>query len=107
MTAPDSVAPGANRSPLEQVPSETTLQRLIDTAERRWRAERFEGDSDVRVITDWIWDFAPHDDEVEATRVLEAANSLVVLRTRSARPLPTLVASCCLAFNHCARHQSP
>src|SRR5258708_3412441 len=66
----------ANWSPLEHAPSDEVLQRLLDSAERRWSSERFGGDSDVRVITDWIWDFAPRDDEVEVVRVIEAANSV-------------------------------
>jgi hypothetical protein len=76
MTAPDSAELGADWSPSEHVPADEVLQRLLDTTERRWSAERFGGDSDVQVITDWLWNDALHTDEVEVVRVIEAANSL-------------------------------
>jgi len=34
-------APGAIWSPLEHLPSDEVLSKLLDTAERRWRADRF------------------------------------------------------------------
>jgi len=83
-------APGANWSPLEHLPSDEVLSKLLDTAERRWRADRFEYDHDVRVVTDWVWSTAPHNDEVAAANVIDAANDLAYAlgRTRPVVPIP-------------------
>jgi hypothetical protein len=45
-----------NCSPLQHVPCDDALQGWLDNAERRWSADRFKDDHDVRVLTDWIWD---------------------------------------------------
>jgi hypothetical protein len=49
---------------------------LLATAERRWRADRFDNDFDVRVLTDWLWDEDAHHDEQAAATVIDAANDL-------------------------------
>jgi hypothetical protein len=101
MTARASAAPRAHWSPLEYVPSETVLQRLIDTAERRWSAERCEYDHDVTTLNDWLWDDAARTDGRRATSMIESANSLayalgrvrpVVLIPHGARPTFSMVA---------------
>lgn len=48
-------APTANWSPLEHMPIDEVLSKLIDTAERRWTAERFARNHDVRALTNWLW----------------------------------------------------
>ena len=65
---PDSrdSAARVNWSPLEHVPSDEVLSKLLDVAERRWTAERFERDQDVRALTDWLWDDGAHTDEGQA-----------------------------------------
>ena len=72
----EGAAPTPNWSPLEHVPSDEVLSKLVDLAERRWRTERFERDHDVRALTDWLWDDEARTDEVKAASAIEAANSL-------------------------------
>ena len=81
-----TAAPTANWSPLEHVPPDEVLSKLIDTAERRWTAERFERDHDVRALTDWLWDDDAHIDEGKAASAIEAPNSLAYALGRS-RPV--------------------
>ncbi len=66
-----------NWSPLKHVPCDEVLARLIDTAERRWSADRFDNDHDIKALDDWLWDTTTaRDDEAAAVSVIEAANSL-------------------------------
>ena len=45
-----------NWSPLEHVPADKVFARLIDTADRRWTADRIDNDHDIKALEDWLWE---------------------------------------------------
>ena len=71
-----NAALSANWSPLEHVPSDEVLSKLVDVAERRWTSERFDADVDARVLMDRLDTLDTPLDELRAASVIEAANGL-------------------------------